>query len=191
MNIYCQLGFGNERERGFLMANNENAVVQTTVIAAKEKKKIISILACILGGWFGAHKFYEEKYLMGILYVMTVGGFAVGMIIDLIVLLRKPSVYTVERKRYHFEPGNIKYLLLKIKTAIMNFPLNKVGKIITGIGGGIAGLGCGMGFNLLVILPGVLVAVVGFVLSWLQTRDIADTLKTNGIIMGIAAALHF
>lgn len=175
-------------EKGvILMVNNENAVVQTTVVAVKEKKKLISILACLLGGYVGLHKFYEEKYLMGILYVVTLGGFAVGMIIDLIVLLRKPSVYKVEKKRYHFKPENIQYTLLKIKTAILSFPLNKVGKVISGVGGGIAGLGCGMGFNLLVIVPGLLVAVLGMVLSWLHSRDLVGTLKANGIIMGIAA----
>ena len=45
----------------------------------------------VLLGIFGAHKFYEGKIGMGILYLFTVGLFGIGWVIDLIVLLLKPN----------------------------------------------------------------------------------------------------
>ncbi|MBO4898196.1 MAG: TM2 domain-containing protein [Clostridia bacterium] len=57
------------------------------------KNKWVSILLCIFLGVFGAHKFYEGRILLGLLYLLT-GGFACfGVIIDLIVLIFKPNPY--------------------------------------------------------------------------------------------------
>ena len=46
-------------------------------------------------GFLGAHKFYESKTGMGILYLFTVGLFGIGVIIDFITLLFKPTIYYV------------------------------------------------------------------------------------------------
>lgn len=60
-----------------------------------EKSKWVAFFLCLFLGEFGAHKFYEGKILMGILYLCTVGFFGIGWIIDLIILLFKPNPYYV------------------------------------------------------------------------------------------------
>ena len=41
---------------------------------------------CLFLGWIGAHKFYEKKNGMGILYLFTLGLFGIGWIFDTIVI---------------------------------------------------------------------------------------------------------
>ena len=55
--------------------------------------KWVAFLLCFFLGCFGAHKFYEGKYGMGILYLCTMGLFGIGWLIDIIVLLTKPNKY--------------------------------------------------------------------------------------------------
>ncbi len=57
------------------------------------KNKWIAFLLCLFLGVIGAHKFYEGKILMGIIYLCTGGLFGIGMIIDLILILLKPENY--------------------------------------------------------------------------------------------------
>lgn len=57
--------------------------------------KWISIIFCIFGGWFGLHKFYEGKIIMGIIYFCTFGLLGVGIVLDFLVLLGKPQRYPV------------------------------------------------------------------------------------------------
>lgn len=52
-----------------------------------EKNLKIDIILCMFLGYFGVHKFYEEKIGMGILYICTFGLFGIGTYIDLIKLL--------------------------------------------------------------------------------------------------------
>lgn len=61
------------------------------------KNKWTAFLLCLIFGVFGAHKFYEGKIGMGILYLLTVGLFGIGWLIDLIVLLGKPTYYYVRK----------------------------------------------------------------------------------------------
>lgn len=67
----------------------------TAGYAGKPKNKWIALLLCFFLGVFGAHKFYEGKIGMGILYVFTGGLFVIGVIIDFIALLFKPNPYYV------------------------------------------------------------------------------------------------
>lgn len=62
----------------------------------KAKNKWISVLLCLFLGGLGAHKFYEGKMIMGILYLFTMGLFGIGWLIDLLVLLGKPNPYYVK-----------------------------------------------------------------------------------------------
>lgn len=59
------------------------------------KDKWISFLLCLFLGGIGAHKFYEGKIGMGILYLFTGGLFLIGAIIDLLIILTKPNPYYV------------------------------------------------------------------------------------------------
>lgn len=72
-----------------------NAVSMPAPVLGKRCNKWTSFFLCLFLGYFGAHKFYEGKPLMGILYIFTVGLFFIGWIIDLIAILGKPNPYYV------------------------------------------------------------------------------------------------
>jgi TM2 domain-containing membrane protein YozV len=57
------------------------------------KNKWVSFFLCLFFGVFGAHKFYEGRILLGILYLCTAGLCGVGVVVDLIILLFKPNPY--------------------------------------------------------------------------------------------------
>ena len=57
------------------------------------KSKWISFFLCLFFGVFGAHKFYEGRILLGIVYVCTGGLLGIGVLIDLVILLFKPNPY--------------------------------------------------------------------------------------------------
>ena len=54
---------------------------------------------CLFLGLFGAHKFYEDKFFTGILYIFTLGLFGIGWIKDLIEISRKPKYYLPNLKK--------------------------------------------------------------------------------------------
>lgn len=62
---------------------------------ARERNKWTAFLLCLFLGFFGAHKFYEGKTGMGVLYLLTCGLFGIGWFIDTIALLFKPNPYYV------------------------------------------------------------------------------------------------
>lgn len=57
------------------------------------KNKWTSFFLCLFLGSFGAHKFYENRILLGIVYIFTGGIFGIGTVVDLIILLFKPNPY--------------------------------------------------------------------------------------------------
>ena len=63
--------------------------------AARARSKWVALVLCFFLGWLGAHKFYEGKAGMGVLYLLTLGLFGIGVLIDFIVLLFKPNPYYV------------------------------------------------------------------------------------------------
>lgn len=57
------------------------------------KSKWVSFFLCLFLGIFGAHKFYEGRVLLGVLYIFTGGIFGIGVIVDLVILFFKPNPY--------------------------------------------------------------------------------------------------
>ena len=87
-----------------IVINNENTNVNTNVNkntnivsgrGGRECNKWVAFLLCLFLGVIGAHKFYEGKTGMGILYLFTAGLFGIGWFIDFIALLLKPNPYYV------------------------------------------------------------------------------------------------
>ncbi|MBR4334827.1 MAG: TM2 domain-containing protein [Clostridia bacterium] len=74
---------------------NVNANVNAGVGFGRWRNKWVAIILCLLLGVLGAHKFYEGKAIMGILYFFTGGLFLVGVIVDFLALLVKPNPYLV------------------------------------------------------------------------------------------------
>ena len=83
-----------KRSSESIIINNTNTA---TVNAAggRAKNKWVAFLLCLFLGGIGAHKFYEGKVGMGILYLFTLGLLGIGALIDLIVILCKPNPYYV------------------------------------------------------------------------------------------------
>lgn len=80
-----------------VVINNTNTNTNTVDVKmenrGKEKNKWVAFVLCLFLGLVGAHKFYEGKILMGVVYIFTAGLFFVGWIIDLIAILMKPNPY--------------------------------------------------------------------------------------------------
>ena len=60
------------------------------------KNKWVSLLLCIFLGWLGAHKFYEGKLSIGLIYLFTLGLWGIGWIVDIIRLAFKPNPYRIK-----------------------------------------------------------------------------------------------
>lgn len=58
-------------------------------------KKWTAFWLCVFLGEFGAHKFYEGKVGMGLIYLFTAGLFGIGWVIDAILIFLKPNPYYV------------------------------------------------------------------------------------------------
>ena len=84
-----------------IVINNSNENTNTNIntmnayMQSKARSKWAALALCFFLGFLGAHKFYEGKIGMGILYLCTVGLFGIGWMIDLISLLGKPNPYYV------------------------------------------------------------------------------------------------
>ena len=72
-----------------------SASSSTPVHRGKMVKKWPAFFLCLFLGFLGAHKFYEGKTGMGILYLLTLGLCGIGWIIDIISILFKPDPYYV------------------------------------------------------------------------------------------------
>jgi len=82
-----------------VVINNTNANTNSVDVKMEnrgtEKNKWVAFVLCLFLGLVGAHKFYEGKILVGVVYIFTAGLFFVGWIIDLIAILMKPTPYYV------------------------------------------------------------------------------------------------
>lgn len=95
-NSQTQQGYQSQSSPNVYQHPSTNqTVIVNAGYAQKPKSKWVALLLCFFFGAIGAHKFYEEKTGMGILYLFTLGLFGIGVIIDFITLLFKPSEYMV------------------------------------------------------------------------------------------------
>ncbi|MEZ3420382.1 MAG: TM2 domain-containing protein [Eubacterium sp.] len=81
-----------------IVINNDNINTNTNTVVAgagRARNKWTAFLLCFFLGFLGAHKFYEGKAGLGILYILTCGLFGIGVLIDLISILCKPNPYYV------------------------------------------------------------------------------------------------
>jgi len=52
-----------------------------------QKGTTTELILCLLLGWLGAHKFYRGKTGMGLLYLISMGLFGIGILFDLIGII--------------------------------------------------------------------------------------------------------
>lgn len=98
----CQVEELKHAEQPSIVINNSNTNTNTNtntnapvVAGLRARNKWVSFFLCLFLGYFGAHKFYEGKIGMAILYLFTGGLFGIGWLIDCIALLFKPNPYFV------------------------------------------------------------------------------------------------
>ena len=89
-----ELKTNKETSNPQIVINNSNQM-NGAVPGRKKCDKWTAFLLCFFLGGLGAHKFYEGKTGMGILYIFTGGLFLIGWFIDAIVILCKSDPYYV------------------------------------------------------------------------------------------------
>ena len=85
----------SEQPQVIINNSNNNTNTNGGGVYRNAKNKWVALLLCIFLGGIGAHKFYEGKIGLGIVYLFTVGFFGIGWAIDFIVLLFKSNPYYV------------------------------------------------------------------------------------------------
>lgn len=99
----CQVEEIKKTEQPSIVINNANTNTNTNTnnninaaaFGVRAKNKWVAFFLCLFIGYLGAHKFYEGRPGMGILYLLTCGLFGIGWFIDCLVLLFKPNPYYV------------------------------------------------------------------------------------------------
>lgn len=64
-----------------------------------ERNALVSFLLCFFGGWLGLHRFFEGRFILGIIYFCTFGLFGFGVGIDF--LIRLVNLISAFRKNKH------------------------------------------------------------------------------------------
>lgn len=99
----CQVEEIHQQAQPNIVINNANTSTNTNtnvnaavpIPGLRLRNKWVAFALCFFLGYLGAHKFYEGRIGMGILYLFTAGLFGIGWFIDCIALLCKPNPYYV------------------------------------------------------------------------------------------------
>lgn len=69
-----------------VIINTQPASNMVITPGISRKSKTTALLLCIFFGYLGVHKFYVGKIGMGFLYLLTLGLFGFGWLIDIIII---------------------------------------------------------------------------------------------------------
>ena len=56
------------------------------MVEVSDKKRLVALVLCFIFGPFGVHRFYVGKTTSAILMILTLGGFGIWALIDLIMI---------------------------------------------------------------------------------------------------------
>ena len=89
--INCGLQIEELKSSERIIINNSH----TSSHMYRKKDKWIALALCVFLGVIGAHKFYEGKTGLGVLYLFTGGLLGIGVVVDIFKLLFKENPYYV------------------------------------------------------------------------------------------------
>lgn len=84
--------------------SNQNSTFEEQLFSSMGLEKIgplnkwVTLVLCVFLGFLGAHKLYERKYTMAIVYLLTGGFCGLGIILDIFLILQKPTEYYVYKQ---------------------------------------------------------------------------------------------
>lgn len=67
-------------------ASADPIVPEVAVPVRSQKSKCVALVLCVLLGYMGIHRFYVGKIGTGILWLLTLGCFGIGWIVDIVML---------------------------------------------------------------------------------------------------------
>lgn len=67
-------------------ASADPIVPEVAVPVRSQKSKGVALVLCVLLGYMGIHRFYVGKIGTGILWLLTLGCFGIGWIVDIVML---------------------------------------------------------------------------------------------------------
>lgn len=67
-------------------ASADPIVSEAAVPVRSQKSKGVALVLCVLLGYMGIHRFYVGKIGTGILWLLTLGCFGIGWIVDIVML---------------------------------------------------------------------------------------------------------
>lgn len=67
-------------------ASADPIVPEVAVLVRSQKSKDVALVLCVLLGYMGIHRFYVGKIGTGILWLLTLGCFGIGWIVDIVML---------------------------------------------------------------------------------------------------------
>lgn len=71
--------------------NKEEIVTDTQFVANETnistKSRLVTFLLCYIFGMFGAHRFYVGKKVTAVLYILTMGLFGIGLLVDTLKII--------------------------------------------------------------------------------------------------------
>lgn len=83
-----------------IIINNNNNINNLNMIQARQKNKWISLLLLLFLGYIGGHKFYEERILAVVVYIiltfLTMGILTFFCcVVDFFIIIGKPNPYYI------------------------------------------------------------------------------------------------